>query len=138
MEDDKEHASCIKKEYEDESDGLSKKVIKTEESENVIMKSENGIKSEEDCKMETPPPPPENNSNIIKIEKKKVHFEEVMKEEEIDNSSKMSNSRCTWVQPIIQPLLTHIYQRALLEESHENLNVVFKVNKNVKKNLCML
>lgn len=35
--------------------------------------------------------------------------------------------KCSWLAPIIQQLLTHVYQRALLEESDENLQLVFKV-----------
>lgn len=34
---------------------------------------------------------------------------------------------CDWIRPIIQPALTHIYQRALLEQDKENLELVFKV-----------
>lgn len=39
--------------------------------------------------------------------------------------------KCSWLPPIIQQLLTHVYQRALLEESDENLQLVFKVRREV-------
>lgn len=36
-------------------------------------------------------------------------------------------SPCNWIQPIIQPALTHIYQRALLEHNKDNLELIFQV-----------
>lgn len=39
--------------------------------------------------------------------------------------------KCNWLPPIIQQLLTHIFQRALLEESDVNLQLVFKVRRNM-------
>lgn len=54
-----------------------------------------------------------------------------------DNSSQSADAEpkckstvdapCGWIRPIIQPALTHIYQRALLEQARENLALVFKV-----------
>ncbi|XP_045616900.2 TATA-binding protein-associated factor 172 isoform X2 [Procambarus clarkii] len=34
---------------------------------------------------------------------------------------------CFWLNSIIQPALSHVYQRALLEKSADNLNMVFKI-----------
>ncbi|XP_071538423.1 TATA-binding protein-associated factor 172 isoform X2 [Panulirus ornatus] len=42
-------------------------------------------------------------------------------------SSKVAETSCDWLSTIVQPALTHIYQRALLERSAENLDLVFKI-----------
>lgn len=46
-------------------------------------------------------------------------------------SLKVAETSCNWLSTIIQPALTHIYQRALLERSAENLDLVFKVGKSL-------
>lgn len=65
----------------------------------------------------------------------------------LDNSSQSADtdakcasdaeSPCGWIRPIIQPALTHIYQRALLEQTTENLELVFKVRVKLFENLFL-
>ncbi|KAK8401952.1 hypothetical protein O3P69_001209 [Scylla paramamosain] len=124
----------IKKECEDKSEmcqssqdtGESpKKVPNANKKECVAVKSENGIKSEE-CNKDMQPDITENDMSLSGGSEKKVKFEVVTKDEK-EKDQERSSAKCNWLHPIIQPLLTHVYQRALLEDAHENLSLVFKI-----------
>ncbi|XP_042211205.1 TATA-binding protein-associated factor 172-like [Homarus americanus] len=52
-------------------------------------------------------------------------------------SVKTTDSSCAWLCSIIQPALTHIYQRALLEKSTENLDMVFKIWRQMLANVSL-
>ncbi|MPC08117.1 TATA-binding protein-associated factor 172 [Portunus trituberculatus] len=123
----------VKKECEDESEmcqssqdtvGSPREVPNANTKECVAVKTENGIKSEE-CTKDAQPAPMENNTSPSAGSEKKVKFEVVTKEEEKDQERSLA--KCKWLHPIIQPLLTHVYQRALLEDAQENLSLVFKI-----------
>ncbi|XP_053648070.2 TATA-binding protein-associated factor 172 isoform X2 [Cherax quadricarinatus] len=52
-------------------------------------------------------------------------------------SEKMPVSLCNWLSSIIQPALSHIYQRALLEKSAQNLDLVFKIWQKMVANVSL-
>lgn len=125
--DGKNHELCVKKECMDEEQcetdqesGAGVVVSKGYENvnkrtESLVVKHESKIKSEDI-----------NVPSTIKSENGELDSEDKCCK---NSGSSSVGVECPWLPPIIQQVLTHIYQRALLEESDENLQLVFKVSR---------
>lgn len=117
---EKSHKFCVKKEGKDEEDEMEAEQDKS--GELAMTEKEESIDGRE-CMVVK-------NSEIINEDS--TMFCSVKSEnDELDRRKCVSGStegvECPWLVPIIQQLLTHIYQRALLEDCDENLQLVFKV-----------
>lgn len=91
---------------------IQKKVEYIDRKEGLELKQESEIKSEDNAV-----------SSSVKSENGQLDDEKCCTK----SVSSCVDVKCSWLPPIIQQLLTHVYQRALLEESDENLQLVFKI-----------
>lgn len=90
----------------DEGSSQNQSIEKGKQKEEEMEKEKEEVKNE-----------PENNQAYVRFPQEETYCGDYLE----------------WLNPIIQPALTHIYQRALLETSEENIDFVFKVG-----NICII
>lgn len=84
----------------DEGSSQNQSIEKGKQKEEEMEKEKEEVKNE-----------PENNQAYVRFPQEETYCGDYLE----------------WLNPIIQPALTHIYQRALLETSEENIDFVFKI-----------
>lgn len=65
------------------------------------------------------------NDNRLKMEKMAINDNE-SKQEKMDLDEE-NQSKNFWIEQILEPLLIHIYQRGLMENNKENMELIIKV-----------
>lgn len=125
---EKNHELCVKKKCQDEEEKfetdqeIGGRAVVHKKEENVARKEDLVVKHESEMKSEG------DVLSSVKSENGELADEAKCYKNYVGSSVGVE---CHWLPPIIQQLLTHIYQRALLEESDENLHLVFKVGRKV-------
>lgn len=114
----KEHKNKEHFETQQGSGGGGLEMLKKEE--NVCQKESLVVKQDSEIKNEDNDVPSSVKSENVELDEEKCCRKIVGSSVKVEYS---------WLSPIIQQLLTHIYQRALLEESDENLKLVFQVSR---------